>query len=141
MRRTGQRGVPVIRVGGEYIVGFDRPRLERAVAALPDRGATRTQARPTFGASIADAAGVLAKQGRAPTAGAYVGRVRPDTPAARAGLQPGDVIVAIDGQSVRTAADVEAALRELSRGAPVALEYLRDGQRRTVRAVLNGGAE
>jgi S1-C subfamily serine protease len=136
VRRTGQRGVPVIRVGEEYIVGFDRPRLERAIAALPRTDVDGAQARPAFGASIADAAGVLAKQGRAATAGAYIGRVRPDTPAARAGLRPGDIIVAINGRGVLTAANAEAALRALSPGATVTLEYLRDGERRGGRTAL-----
>jgi S1-C subfamily serine protease len=134
VRRTGQRGVPVIRVGEEYIVGFDRPRLERAIAALPR--ADGAHARPAFGAAIADAAGVLAKQGRAPTAGAYIGRVRPDTPAARAGLRPGDIIVAINGRGVLTAADAEAALGALPAGASVSLTYLRDETRRSARATL-----
>lgn len=69
----------------------------------------------------------------------------PPTPAAQAGLRPGDTIVAFDGQDI---ADW-AALSRLIQGAAgrtVALSYVRDGARNTVRipiitnqiAVLHG---
>jgi glutaredoxin 3 len=134
VRRTGQQGVPVIQVGEQYIVGFDRPRLERALAALPRTDGAG--ARPTFGAAIADAAGVALERGAAATAGAYIGRVRPDTPAARAGLRAGDVIVAVDGRPVADAGEAEAALRALPPGRPFSVTYQRGGERRTARATL-----
>jgi glutaredoxin 3 len=31
-RKTGQTGVPVIKIGGRWIVGFDRPAIERELA-------------------------------------------------------------------------------------------------------------
>jgi glutaredoxin-like YruB-family protein len=33
VERTGQYGVPVIDVDGEFVVGFDRPRLEALLAS------------------------------------------------------------------------------------------------------------
>lgn len=30
-RKTGQTGVPVIKIGSKWIVGFDRPRIERVL--------------------------------------------------------------------------------------------------------------
>ena len=32
VRKTGQTGVPVIKIGSSWIVGFDRERIERALA-------------------------------------------------------------------------------------------------------------
>ena len=32
MRKTEQTGVPVIKIGGNWIVGFDRERIERELA-------------------------------------------------------------------------------------------------------------
>ena len=32
VRKTGQRGVPVIKIGSSWIVGFDRERVERELA-------------------------------------------------------------------------------------------------------------
>ena len=49
-----------------------------------------------------------------------------DALAARVGLRPGDVLVAINGQEIVTPADVEAASTQLQRR--WAVEVLRDGQ-------------
>ena len=32
VRKTGQRGVPVIKIGSSWIVGFDRNRIDRELA-------------------------------------------------------------------------------------------------------------
>jgi glutaredoxin-like YruB-family protein len=32
VRHTGQMGVPVLEIDGEYIVGFDRPNIDRALS-------------------------------------------------------------------------------------------------------------
>ena len=32
VRKTGQSGVPVIRIGGAWIVGFDKDRIDRELA-------------------------------------------------------------------------------------------------------------
>jgi glutaredoxin 3 len=31
-RKTGQTGVPVIKIGSKWIVGFDKPAIERELA-------------------------------------------------------------------------------------------------------------
>jgi S1-C subfamily serine protease len=99
VRRTGQMGVPVTAIGGEMVVGFDRPRLERIVERL------RTTQRPaTLGAAVRDA----------PDGGALVGTVHPGTPAARGGLKPGDIIVAVEGTPI-VDADTLARLVQAAR--------------------------
>jgi glutaredoxin 3 len=122
LQRLGQRGVPVIMVDGHMVVGFDRPQLERLLAqASTPPGAER----PKLGASIADAAP------HAPPGsphGAYVGRVRPESPAARAGLQSGDIIVALAGQPVGNAAAVEQILSRLGPQHPVSMRIHRHGR-------------
>jgi glutaredoxin 3 len=35
VRKTGQTGVPVIKIGGRWIVGFDRERIEKELARKP----------------------------------------------------------------------------------------------------------
>ena len=122
LQRLGQRGVPVIMVDGHMVVGFDRAQLERLLAqATPEPGAKR----PRLGASIADAA-QHAPPGSPP--GAYVGRLRPGSPAARAGLQPGDIIVALAGQPVDSATAVEQILRRLGPQHPVPVRIHRNGR-------------
>lgn len=32
VKKTGQMGVPVVKIGGKWIVGFDRPSIERELA-------------------------------------------------------------------------------------------------------------
>lgn len=61
-------------------------------------------------------------------AGALVIDVSPESPAARAGLRPGDVIVRAGGQEVEDPADVRAALTRAQEGR-VALEVVRQGRR------------
>ena len=34
VRKTGQSGVPVLKIGSKWIVGFDRPRIERELERL-----------------------------------------------------------------------------------------------------------
>jgi S1-C subfamily serine protease len=129
VRRTGQQGVPVIAIDDQYIVGFDQPRLDRALAA----GVAR---RPSLGASIADAASVRLRRAGIPEQGAYVGRVRPGSAAARAGLAAGDVIVELDGRAIVRAAELEAVLAAQPPGSTLRLTYLRGGQRRTAEVSL-----
>lgn len=61
--------------------------------------------------------------------GALVIEVSPESPAARAGLQPGDVIVRAGGQEVGEPGDVREALNRAEAG-QVALEVVRQGRRR-----------
>jgi S1-C subfamily serine protease len=117
---SGQQGVPVITVDGEVVVGFNQPRLMQLIK----------QRKPKLGASIADAASQVRKHPGIPTSGAYVGRVRPGSPADRAGLRQGDVITALGGQPVARAADLHQLVREMPKGRDVSLTYVRNGQER-----------
>ena len=122
LQQLGQYGVPVILVDGRMVVGFDRAQLERMLAqATAAPGAKR----PRLGASIADAAH-HAPPGSPP--GAYVGRVRPRSPVARAGLLPGDVIIALAGHPVDNAAAVEQILRRQGWQHSVPVRIYRNGR-------------
>jgi predicted metalloprotease with PDZ domain len=71
-------------------------------------------------------------------AGALVIEVSPESPAARAGLQPGDVIVRAGGEEVEDPADVRTALTRAEEGR-VALEVIRQGRRRELSLEWTGG--
>lgn len=71
-------------------------------------------------------------------AGALVIEVSPESPAARAGLQPGDVIVRAGGEEVEDPADVRMALTRAEEGR-VALEVIRQGRRRELSLEWTGG--
>jgi S1-C subfamily serine protease len=62
--------------------------------------------------------------------GVLVSEVKPDTPAARAGLAAGDVITKAGGQVVADGSDLREALAGTEPGAEVTLEVVRDGKPR-----------
>jgi serine protease Do len=57
----------------------------------------------------------------------YVETVEPGSIAARAGVRPDDLIVAVNGRAVAARAAVERALGDLAAGDPVRLALVRDG--------------
>jgi S1-C subfamily serine protease len=122
LQQLGQRGVPVIVVNGHMVVGFNRAQLEHLLAQATVEPGTE---RPRLGASIVDAAHHT-PPGSPP--GAYVGHVRPGSPAARAGLLPGDIIVALAEQLVGNAVAVEQILSRLRSQHPVPARIYRNGR-------------
>ena len=68
--------------------------------------------------------------------GAVVQEVTPDSPAARAGLQPGDVVVSIDGKAVQDRSELVAAIRGHKPGDKVTLVVDRGGNETTITATL-----
>jgi regulator of sigma E protease len=60
-----------------------------------------------------------------------ISSVAPDSPAAKAGIQPGDVVVAVAGQSVYTPEDLVEAIRTKP-GQPFEVTVERDGKRLTL---------
>jgi S1-C subfamily serine protease len=128
VRLSGQRGVPVIIVDDQVVVGFDRPRLDQLLAASEG-------GRPRLGLSVADAKTMAQKRGAGPAEGAYVGKVKPASPGERAGLMKGDVIIELGGRPIANADDLEAILSALTVGQPVSLVFLRVGQRMEVQVI------
>lgn len=72
--------------------------------------------------------------------GAVVRQVLPDTPAGKAGLRPGDVITAVDGTPVNSAADLSNLMDQRRPGNTVMLTWIdRFGNPRTVPVLLAKG--
>jgi S1-C subfamily serine protease len=57
--------------------------------------------------------------------GIFVQQVMPGSPVARAGVHPGDIVVAVDGRPTATFDDLHRATTRLQPGVPVALRLLR----------------
>ncbi len=57
-----------------------------------------------------------------------VGYIRPDSPAARAGVQPGDKILAINGDPLRTFEDLHYRIALSDQDEPLVLDIQRDGR-------------
>lgn len=73
---------------------------------------------------------------RFPAQGMFVGEVVPRSPADAAGIQPGDVILQIDGRPVRRIEDMQGYLRRKQPGERITLRVWRDGQTLELSAVL-----
>ena len=129
IRLSGQQGVPVIAVDNQVVVGFNRPRLEQLLA---QRATAAPGGRKSLGARVADAATIALRRPGIPTSGAYVGGVRPGSPAEAAGLRAGDVIVSVNDAPIKDAAALETALGAAPPGRPVPITYHRDGSTRQV---------
>jgi S1-C subfamily serine protease len=87
--------------------------------------ASQGSARPYLGVELGNAGG-----------GALVEFVEPGTPAADAGLQPGDVITSIDGSSVSDEDAAASAINARRPGQQITLGVDRLGQRITITATL-----
>ena len=131
IRRSGQQGVPVIATEDEVILGFDQVRL----AKLAEKYAGPK--RPPLGVLAADAEEYLARhpdkaEAIPPgTKGVFVGKIRPETVAERAGLLPGDVIVGLAGKRVRSMGQLDQFVGTLKAGDAVPVRYLREGAEST----------
>ena len=64
--------------------------------------------------------------GAQPDAGVLVGKVEKDSPASRAGLKVGDVLVSVATQKIEDASDVRRALTEQKEGDLVEVTVVRD---------------
>ena len=121
VRRSGQRGVPVIVIDDMVIIGFDRPRIDAALAG-------GQKAKPRLGAAVADAAKMAPKYGLGIYEGAYVGRVHPGSTAEQGGIEAGDVIISLAGQKVNGADDISTIVDALSVGKRVPALVWRNGR-------------
>ena len=68
--------------------------------------------------------------------GAAVVQVTPDTGAARAGIQPGDIILSYNGKALLQAADLPPLVGMTKPGSKVPVEILRNGKRQTLEVTI-----
>jgi putative serine protease PepD len=121
--------------GGNIGVGFAIPinQVRRTVEQIIDTGEAQF---PIIGASLDG--GYDGDGARIATTSAADGTppIVPDGPAEQAGLQPGDVIVAIDGTAVGDSSELIVAIRSRQPGDTVRLTVSRDGSEREVTVTL-----
>jgi serine protease Do len=73
------------------------------------------------------------------TGGVKIDEVNADSPAEKAGIKAGDVVVEYDGERVRSARQFTRLIQETPEGRPVVIALLRDGKRQTVNATPETG--
>jgi serine protease Do len=122
--------------GGSVGIGFDipAPTAKMVVAQLKDKGYVT---RGWMGVQvqgvtkdIADGLGMKKAQG------AIVDEPQPGTPAAKAGLKSGDVILAVDGKEMKDGRDLARTVANMAPGTQVQLDVWHDGQTKTVSLTL-----
>jgi serine protease Do len=73
--------------------------------------------------------------------GVVVGRIAPDSPAAKAGLKENDVVTEVDGQRVEGATQFRRMIHEIPVGRTVQLTIWRDAKSQTLSATLGKAEE
>ena len=74
-------------------------------------------------------------------AGALVSAVEDGSPAAKGGLQPGDVILALDGQEIASSSDLPTRVADLKPGARATLDVWRRGRHQEIGVVVGEAQE
>jgi serine protease Do len=102
------------------------PRGDRNVWMLDGRGSQ-------LGVMVSDV------DAKATTGGVKIDEVNADSPAEKAGIKAGDVIVEFDGEKVRSARQFTRLVQETPEGRSVAIALMRDGKKQTVNATPEAG--
>ena len=141
----GSSGGPLFDLAGEVIginsavfpdtnLGFAVP-INSAKEILPQLLEKGKVVRGYLGVSINDAA-ELTQPPKGVDTGAAIMEVHPGTPAEKAGLKVGDVVVTFDGKPVATAAALTDLVTRTSPGARVTVGIVRDGKPMNVEIVV-----
>lgn len=129
------------RTGGNLGIGFAIP-SNLAADVYEEIVRTGKVARGWLGVTIQDLTPELAEGfGIEASEGAVVSDVGEGTPAAEAGLAPGDVIVSLNGTPVTSSANLVRRIGSLEPGERVELELFREGDRESIEIVLGDRAE
>jgi Do/DeqQ family serine protease len=142
-RLVGVNTAIVSRSGGSVGIGFAIPaNMAKLVAETGIAGGALV--RPWFGARMQAVTSELANSlGLGLARGALISELAPNGPAARAGFEDGDVILAVDGFAIEQPSAFDFRLATKPVGATAEIEYFRRGQTttRTIRleAPADGG--
>ncbi len=122
--------------GGNIGIGFAIPSdmMKNLVAQLIEFGEVR---RGVLGVRGNDLTHDIAKALKLDAnQGAFIGEVIADSAAAKAGLKSGDVIIAVNGDTIRTFADLIARVGTIGAGKEMKITVLRDGKKRDFKVTL-----
>jgi len=144
----GNSGGPLYNLKGEVVgintaiipygqgIGFAIP-VNTAKPLIPQLVAKGEVTRGYLGVSIQPLTPDLAKSLKLEeTKGALVSEVTPTSPAAKAGILPGDVIVSFDQKTVEDARALSALVAETPVGKEAALTLFRNGQKQVLPIVV-----
>jgi serine protease Do len=122
--------------GGNQGIGFAIP-INMARKVMDQIASHGKVVRGYMGVHIQDVTQDLAKQfGLSQGGGVLISDVEPDKPAARAGIKKGDVILALNGETVDSANPLRLAISQTSPGSTIKLTIWRDGKTQDVNVTL-----
>ena len=122
--------------GGSVGIAFAIPAetVKSVVAQLKDKG---TVSRGWIGVQIQPVTKEIAESlGLSRTEGALVAEPQKDSPAVKAGIEAGDVIVSVDGAPVKDARELSRRIGGMAPGSTIKLGLQRKGSERTVNLTL-----
>ncbi|MGR9053955.1 MAG: DegQ family serine endoprotease [Gammaproteobacteria bacterium] len=122
--------------GGNVGIGFAIPAnmVETIKTALVEHGEIR---RGLLGVTTQDLTPELVNAfGLKSKRGAVISKVEGNSPAARAGLEPGDIIVEVNGEKVKNSYDIRNMIGLMQVGDKVDITLYRGDQKKTVEAVI-----
>jgi hypothetical protein len=138
LRKCSKRGAPT--PSGEYgtrLTHISRAEPDPALFQLP--AGYRVVDRAILGVYAQELSPTMARQfGLDPFQGVLVGDVPPNTPAFRAGLKRGDVILKVDNKPVHAPFELTSQVSQMTPGTAIALEIWRDGSTEDIKATLGG---
>jgi len=122
--------------GGYMGVSFAIP-IQTAMNAVEQIKATGRVQRGQLGVQVRDVQPEeMADAGLSIAKGAFVASVLNGSPAAKAGIVPGDVITAFNGQAIEQSSDLPPVVGALRPGVKAQVTLMRGGKRQTLTVVL-----
>jgi len=122
--------------GGSIGIGFGIPAetVKTVIAKLKDKGFVE---RGWIGVKVQGVnEGIAESLGMKNVEGAIVDEAQVDGPAAKAGVESGDVITAVNGDAVKDSRDLAKKIGALAPGAQVSLSVQRKGEQKTLSITL-----
>jgi serine protease Do len=122
--------------GGSVGIAFSIPAaaVKSVIAQLKDKG---TVSRGWIGVQIQPVTQDIADSlGLKPAEGALVAEPQSDGPAAKAGIESGDIVTAVNGQSIRDARELARIIGGFAPGNAVKLDVLHKGNSKVVNLTL-----
>jgi Do/DeqQ family serine protease len=143
----GNSGGPLLNINGELIgintaiyakaqgIGFAIPisKAEKIIADLITHGEV---IEAWLGLIVQNIDAALSRYLQlSASSGVLVKAVEPSSPAQRAGIRKGDVLIAVNSRKILSTRDYQTTMRSVAVGEPLRVELLYGGKRRTVSAV------
>jgi serine protease Do len=122
--------------GGSVGIGFDIPAetVQSVIAQLKEKG---TVTRGWLGVQVQPVtSGIADSLSLKTTTGALVDEAQPNSPAAKAGIQSGDVITGLDGKPVQDSRALARRVAALMPGSSATVDLIRKGENKSVKVTL-----